>query len=89
MCQNELLMIEHNDVQNQLKLQGVKSLFTALENVDEAVEITNADHEIQVSQSVRKLPVTWGWAVVFARNSGLLHQLQLASHDSAAIWQKK
>ena len=39
---------------------------------------------------VRKLPVTWGQAVVFAGYSGFLHHLQLASHDyMAAIWQKK
>ena len=37
---------------------------------------------------VRKLPVTWGKAVVFARYSGFLRPLQLASHDSVAIWQK-
>ena len=34
----------------------------------------------------RKLPVTWGWAVVFAGSSGFLHQVQLASHDVAVKW---
>ena len=34
---------------------------------------------------VRKLPVTWGWAVVFAGYSGFLHYLQLASHELATI----
>ena len=38
---------------------------------------------------VRKLPVTWGTAVVFARYSGFLHHLQLAGDDSAALRQKK
>ena len=38
---------------------------------------------------VRKLPVAWGKAVVFTGYSGFLHQLQLASHNLAAIWQKK
>ena len=28
---------------------------------------------------LRKVPVTWGWAVVFARCPGFLQQLQLAS----------
>ena len=30
-------------------------------------------------ERVRKLPVTWGLAVVLARYSGFLHQLQLTS----------
>ena len=34
---------------------------------------------------VRKLPVTWGQAVVFAGYSGFLHYLQLASHELATI----
>ena len=37
---------------------------------------------------VRKLPVTSGWAVVFAGYSGFLHCLQLASHELATIWNK-
>ena len=44
---------------------------------------------MEVSKCVRKLPVTLGKSVVFAGLSGFLHQLQLASHDVAAIWQKK
>ena len=35
---------------------------------------------------MRKLPVNWVW-VVFA--TGFLHRLQLASHKSAAMWQRK
>ena len=31
------------------------------------------------------LPVTWGQAVVFARYTGFLHYLQLASHELATI----
>ena len=38
---------------------------------------------------VRKLLVTWGYVVVFAVYSGFLHLFQLASHNVAAIWQKK
>ena len=37
---------------------------------------------------VRKLPVTWGKAVVFAGYSSFFHQLQLASHDFVARWLK-
>ena len=34
---------------------------------------------------VRKLPVTWGWAVVLAGYSGFLHYLQLVSQGLARI----
>ena len=30
---------------------------------------------------VKKVPLTWGYALVFTTYSWLLHQLQLASHD--------
>ena len=38
---------------------------------------------------MRQLPVTWGWAVVFAGYSGFLHYLQLASHELATICHTK
>ena len=34
---------------------------------------------------MRKLPVTWGYAVVFAGFSGFLHYLQLASSELDTI----
>ena len=34
---------------------------------------------------MRKLPVTWGYAMVFVGYSGFLHYLQLASHELATI----
>ena len=34
---------------------------------------------------MRKLPVTWGWAVVFAGFSGFLHYSQLAGHKLGTI----
>ena len=37
---------------------------------------------------VRKLPVTWCWAVVFTGYSGFLHYLQLASQELVTIWHK-
>ena len=37
---------------------------------------------------VRKLPVTWGQVVVFARYSSFLHQLQMASQNLAAMVEK-
>ena len=40
------------------------------------------------SGQVKKLPVTWGQAIVLAWYSGFLHQFQLAGHDFATIWQK-
>ena len=40
------------------------------------------------SGHVKKLPVTWGSAVVFAGYSSFLHQFQLAGHKLAAVCQK-
>ena len=40
------------------------------------------------SDHMSRLPVISGWAVLFAGYYGSLHQLQLASHNLAAIWQK-
>ena len=40
------------------------------------------------SGHVRRLPVTWGYAVAFAEYSGFLRSLQQASHELAAIWHK-
>ena len=37
---------------------------------------------------VRKLPVPWGKAVVFAGYSPFLHYLKRASHELATIWHK-
>ena len=42
-----------------------------------------------IIQFRKRLPATWGKVVVFARYSGFLHQLKLASHDLASIWQRK
>ncbi|KAK7895908.1 hypothetical protein WMY93_021233 [Mugilogobius chulae] len=46
-CYNELLQIEHGEVRCQFKLRACNSIFTALENSQEAVEITSEDHIIQ------------------------------------------
>ncbi|CAL1526430.1 unnamed protein product, partial [Lymnaea stagnalis] len=46
-CVNELQALEVGEVRSALKLQSCNALFMALENVGEAVEITNSDHEIQ------------------------------------------
>ncbi|XP_074649717.1 high affinity cAMP-specific and IBMX-insensitive 3',5'-cyclic phosphodiesterase 8B-like [Tubulanus polymorphus] len=46
-CINELLTLEHNDVLTQRKLQAGIALFTALEHVSDAIEITNQDLEIE------------------------------------------
>ena len=43
---------------------------------------------IESLSHVRKLPVTWGEAVIFAEYSGFLHYLQLASHELATIGHK-
>ena len=44
-CHNELLMLEHGEVQSMLKLQATSCLFSAIENCQDAVEITSLDHD--------------------------------------------
>ncbi|XP_032395257.1 high affinity cAMP-specific and IBMX-insensitive 3',5'-cyclic phosphodiesterase 8B isoform X1 [Etheostoma spectabile] len=46
-CYNELIQIEHGEVRCQFKLRACNSVFTALEQCQEAVEITSEDHIIQ------------------------------------------
>ena len=56
-CYNELLQIEHGEFLSRLKLRTCNALFNALDCVSDSVEISNEDHEIQVSQSNRnKIP---------------------------------
>uniref|UniRef100_A0A7N6BEM1 Phosphodiesterase n=1 Tax=Anabas testudineus TaxID=64144 RepID=A0A7N6BEM1_ANATE len=47
-CYNELIQIEHGEVRCQFKLRACHAIFTALEQCQEAVEITSEDHVIQV-----------------------------------------
>ena len=44
-CHNELLMLEHGEVQSILKLRATSCLFSAIENSHDAVEITSLDPE--------------------------------------------
>ncbi|XP_078379649.1 high affinity cAMP-specific and IBMX-insensitive 3',5'-cyclic phosphodiesterase 8A-like isoform X4 [Oculina patagonica] len=44
-CHNELLMLEHGEVQSMFKLRASSCLFSALENCHDAVEITSLDHD--------------------------------------------
>ncbi|XP_066501298.1 high affinity cAMP-specific and IBMX-insensitive 3',5'-cyclic phosphodiesterase 8B isoform X2 [Hoplias malabaricus] len=46
-CYNELIQIEHGEVRAQFKLRACNSVFTALEQCQEAVEITSESHVIQ------------------------------------------
>ncbi|KAL5004048.1 hypothetical protein ScPMuIL_017504, partial [Solemya velum] len=46
-CLNELLSLEYTEVRSQLKLRACNALFTALDQVSDAVEIANEDNEIQ------------------------------------------
>uniref|UniRef100_A0A8C1TCX3 Phosphodiesterase n=1 Tax=Cyprinus carpio TaxID=7962 RepID=A0A8C1TCX3_CYPCA len=47
-CYNELIQLEHGEVRAQFKLRACNSVFTALEQCQEAVEISSEDHVIQV-----------------------------------------
>lgn len=46
-CYNELLQLEHGEVRAQFKLRAGNAIFTALEQSQEAVEITSEDQVIQ------------------------------------------
>ncbi|KAM4709243.1 high affinity cAMP-specific and IBMX-insensitive 3',5'-cyclic phosphodiesterase 8B isoform 1-T1 [Discoglossus pictus] len=46
-CYNELIQIEHGEVRSQFKLRSCNSIFTALDQCQEAIEITSEDHVIQ------------------------------------------
>ncbi|XP_041082143.1 high affinity cAMP-specific and IBMX-insensitive 3',5'-cyclic phosphodiesterase 8A-like isoform X1 [Polyodon spathula] len=46
-CYNELLQLEHGEVRAQFKLRACNAIFTALEQSQEAIEITSEDHMIQ------------------------------------------
>ncbi|XP_077203456.1 high affinity cAMP-specific and IBMX-insensitive 3',5'-cyclic phosphodiesterase 8B isoform X2 [Paroedura picta] len=46
-CYNELIQIEYGEVRSQFKLRACNSVFTALDNCHEAIEITSDDHVIQ------------------------------------------
>ncbi|XP_009293455.1 high affinity cAMP-specific and IBMX-insensitive 3',5'-cyclic phosphodiesterase 8B isoform X1 [Danio rerio] len=46
-CYNELIQLEHGEVRAQFKLRACNAVFTALEQCQEAVEISSEDHVIQ------------------------------------------
>ncbi|XP_032120675.1 high affinity cAMP-specific and IBMX-insensitive 3',5'-cyclic phosphodiesterase 8A isoform X3 [Sapajus apella] len=46
-CYNELRQLEFGEVRSQLKLRACNSVFTALENSEDAIKITSEDHIIQ------------------------------------------
>uniref|UniRef100_A0A665VRX2 Phosphodiesterase n=1 Tax=Echeneis naucrates TaxID=173247 RepID=A0A665VRX2_ECHNA len=48
-CYNELLQLEHGEVRSQFKLRAGNAIFTAMEQSQEAIEITSEDQVIQVS----------------------------------------
>lgn len=57
-CHNELLMLEYGEVQSMLKLRATSCLFSAIENCQDAVEITSLDHdksELQVEVQTNDL----------------------------------
>ncbi len=48
-CQNELLSLEVGGVRTMVQLHATAALLTALDNTKDAVEITNENYEVQVS----------------------------------------
>uniref|UniRef100_A0A669BLV9 Phosphodiesterase n=1 Tax=Oreochromis niloticus TaxID=8128 RepID=A0A669BLV9_ORENI len=51
-CYNELLQLEHGEVRAQFKLRAGNAIFTALEQSQEAIEITSEDQVIQEWQGI-------------------------------------
>uniref|UniRef100_A0A8K9V4Q6 Phosphodiesterase n=1 Tax=Oncorhynchus mykiss TaxID=8022 RepID=A0A8K9V4Q6_ONCMY len=51
-CYNELLQLERGEVLAQFKLRACNAIFTALEQSQEAIEITNEDQVIQEWQGI-------------------------------------
>ncbi|XP_066274896.1 high affinity cAMP-specific and IBMX-insensitive 3',5'-cyclic phosphodiesterase 8B-like isoform X5 [Branchiostoma lanceolatum] len=45
-CINELLMLDHSEIRARNKLKACQALFAAIENVSEAIEICNQDHQL-------------------------------------------
>ena len=48
-CMNELHQLAYGEVRTQRKLRACGALVTALDNISDAVEITNETHTIQVT----------------------------------------
>lgn len=55
-CINELLCLEYGEVRSQLKLRACSAVFSALDNISEAVQICNEDNQIQVSCPIHRPP---------------------------------
>lgn len=49
-CINELLQLEHGEIISHQKLRTCNALFSALDSISDSVEITNDEHEIQVTK---------------------------------------
>uniref|UniRef100_A0A8C2C954 Phosphodiesterase n=1 Tax=Cyprinus carpio TaxID=7962 RepID=A0A8C2C954_CYPCA len=47
-CYNELIQLHHGEIRAQIKLRACNAVFTALEQSQEAIEISSEDHIIQV-----------------------------------------
>ncbi|KAK1785262.1 hypothetical protein P4O66_018657 [Electrophorus voltai] len=46
-CYNELIQLHHGEIRAQIKLRACNAIFTALEQSQDAIEISNEDHLIQ------------------------------------------
>uniref|UniRef100_A0A8C2C9M7 Phosphodiesterase n=1 Tax=Cyprinus carpio TaxID=7962 RepID=A0A8C2C9M7_CYPCA len=46
-CYNELIQLHHGEIRAQIKLRACNAVFTALEQSQEAIEISSEDHIIQ------------------------------------------
>ncbi|KAI5097866.1 high affinity cAMP-specific and IBMX-insensitive 3',5'-cyclic phosphodiesterase 8A, partial [Silurus meridionalis] len=46
-CYNELIQLHHGEIRAQIKLRACNAIFTALEQSQDAIEISNEDHLIE------------------------------------------
>ncbi|XP_068726205.1 high affinity cAMP-specific and IBMX-insensitive 3',5'-cyclic phosphodiesterase 8B-like isoform X2 [Montipora capricornis] len=88
-CHNELIMLEHGEVQSMLKLRATSCLFSAIENCHDAVEITTsdpdrADFQVEyVNPAFEKMTGYWRSEVVGHRQTLVIN----SEHEKPELYE--
>ncbi|XP_068695221.1 high affinity cAMP-specific and IBMX-insensitive 3',5'-cyclic phosphodiesterase 8B-like isoform X3 [Montipora foliosa] len=88
-CHNELIMLEHGEVQSMLKLRATSCLFSAIENCHDAVEITSsdpdrADFQVEyVNPAFEKMTGYWRSEVVGHRQTLVIN----SEHEKPELYE--
>lgn len=88
-CHNELIMLEHGEVQSMLKLRATSCLFSAIENCHDAVEITTsdpdrADFQVEyVNPAFEKMTGYWKSEVVGHRQTLVIN----SEHEKPELYE--